>query len=348
MRIIVSISLQLDNIVNKRLIPLAVLTSLFIAPAASASAEKEKLTIYTYSSFASDWGPGPKIEAAFEAACDCDLEFIALDDGVSILNRLRLEGENSNADILLGLDTNLIATAKKTGLLSDHNIDLSNVNLPNGWNDDTFVPFDYGYFAFVYNSEKLSNPPTSLKELVEERNDLKIIYQDPRTSTPGLGLMLWVKSVYGDQASEAWKQLAKKTVTVTKGWSEAYSMFLKGEADMVLSYTTSPAYHMIAEGKNQYMAANFSEGHYMQTEVAAIVKNSKNKKLATQFMLFMLSDGFQSQIATGNWMYPVIDIALPDEFEYLSLPEKSLLFTSEEVAEKNKAWIKEWLISLTD
>jgi ABC-type thiamine transport system substrate-binding protein len=31
-----------------------------------------------------------------------------------------------------------------------------------------------------------------------------------------------------------------KTVTVTKGWSEAYGMFLDGEADMVLSYTTSP------------------------------------------------------------------------------------------------------------
>ena len=36
-------------------------------------------------------------------------------------------------------------------------------------------------------------------------------------------------------------------MTVTKGWSEAYGLFLEGEADMVLSYTTSPAYHLIAE-----------------------------------------------------------------------------------------------------
>lgn len=40
-----------------------------------------------------------------------------------------------------------------------------------------------------------------------------------------------------------------KTVTVTKGWSEAYGLFLKGESDLVLSYTTSPAYHIIAEKK---------------------------------------------------------------------------------------------------
>ena len=72
------------------------------------------------------------------------------------------------------------------------------------------------------------------------RPDIKVIYQDPRTSTPGQGLMLWMKSVYGDEAPTAWAHLAKKTVTVTKGWSEAYGMFLDGEADMVLSYTTSP------------------------------------------------------------------------------------------------------------
>ncbi|WP_411024879.1 thiamine ABC transporter substrate-binding protein, partial [Salmonella sp. s57610] len=92
-------------------------------------------------------------------------------------------------------------------------------------------------------------------------DDLKVIYQDPRTSTPGQGLMLWMKSVYGDDVTGAWQQLAKKTVTVTKGWSEAYSMFLKGESDMVLSYTTSPAYHLIAENDAQYAAAGFSEGH---------------------------------------------------------------------------------------
>jgi len=336
--------------VKKRLSTLISLAALCATPVLASSPVKETLTVYTYSSFASEWGPGPKIEANFEKSCQCDLKFIALDDGVSVLNRLRLEGKNSQADIILGLDDSLMATAKESGLLSEHNIDLSPLNLGSttDWNDNTFVPYDYGYFAFVYNSEKLANPPKSLKELVELRDDIKIIYQDPRTSTPGLGLMLWMKSVYGDEVNDAWAKLAKKTVTVTKGWSEAYSMFLDGEADMVLSYTTSPAYHIIAEGKNQYVAANFSEGHYRQTEVAAIVKSSNNKKLATQFMNFMISDGFQSEVPTGNWMYPVTDVVLPTQFEQLTLPAKSLAFSSEEVAKNRKAWTREWLIALTD
>ncbi|AVF58960.1 thiamine ABC transporter substrate binding subunit [Vibrio diabolicus] len=323
------------------LIALAAITS------TSAFAAENPLTIYTYDSFAADWGPGPKIEQAFEAKCGCDVNFVALDDGVSILNRLRLEGGNSKADIVLGLDNNLMAEAKKTGLLTEHNVDTVNTVLPNGWSDTTFVPYDYGYFAFVYNTEKLANPPKSMKELVETRDDLKVIYQDPRTSTPGQGLMLWMKSIYGDDVTQAWQKLASKTVTVTKGWSEAYSMFLNGESDLVLSYTTSPAYHLIAENDSKFATANFAEGHYMQVEVAAKVKGAKNSELADQFMNFILSDEFQSAMPTGNWMYPVTDVELPKGFETLSVPNKSLSFSADEVAKMRKSWIREWQSALT-
>ena len=325
-------------------------TALAIVAASSFSvsaADTETLTVYTYDSFAADWGPGPTIEAAFEAQCGCDLKLVALDDGVSILNRLRLEGKNAKADVVLGLDNNLMAEAKATELLAQHQVNTDSVTLPGGWNDTTFVPYDFGYFAFVYNKEKVANPPKSLKELVEQRDDLKVIYQDPRTSTPGQGLLLWMKSVYGDEAPQAWKQLAKKTVTVTKGWSEAYSMFLEGESDLVLSYTTSPAYHLIAEKDDRFAAANFSEGHYTQVEVAAKVKNTQHNKLADEFLTFILSDKFQSAMPTGNWMYPVTDVALPEGFDSLTVPNNALSFNSQAISQQRKSWIREWQHALT-
>ena len=45
-----------------------------------------------------------------------------------------------------------------------------------------------------------------------------------------------MQKVYGDQAPEAWQKLAAKTVTVTKGWSEAYGLFLKGKRPGVELY----------------------------------------------------------------------------------------------------------------
>ena len=314
--------------------------STLLAVTTSALAQ-EPLTIYTYDSFASDWGPGPKIKQAFEKECGCQIDFVPLEDGVAILNRLKLEGKHSKADLVIGMDESMLPEARKSQLFADHGVDLAPLALPGGWQDATFLPFDYGYFAFVYDATKLKNPPKSLSELAS-RPDLKIIYEDPRTSTPGQGLLLWVKQTQGDQAAALWQQLAKKTVTVTKGWSEAYGMFLKGEADLVLSYTTSPAYHRLAEQKQQYHAALFDEGHYRQVEVAARLKSTQQPELAERFLKFMLSEQFQSLIPTGNWMYPVTGVALPEGFNQNETPVKTLHLDEAQIASQRKAWLQEW------
>ena len=56
--------------------------------ATAAAAEIPKLTVLTYDSFVSDWGPGPAVEAAFEEICACDLEFVGAGDGAALLARL--------------------------------------------------------------------------------------------------------------------------------------------------------------------------------------------------------------------------------------------------------------------
>lgn len=322
----------------------SVLISVLFLSAAPAVAQ-EKLTVYTYESFTSEWGPGPAVEKAFEAECGCDLEFVSVADGVALLNRVKLEGAATKADIVLGLDTNLTADARASGLFAPSGVDLANVAVPGGWTDDIFVPFDYGYFAVIYDTEALDTPPKSLKDLVEGNPNEKIVIQDPRTSTPGLGLLLWVKSVYGDKAPEAWAKLKERVLTVTPGWSEAYGLFTKGEAPMVLSYTTSPAYHMVAEKTERYQAAPFDEGHYLQIEVAGTTVNGAKNPLAAKFLAFMTGPGFQDFIPETNWMFPAgkMDKPLDPAFDRLVEPAKTLSFSPEEVERNRKAWVDEWL-----
>lgn len=326
----------------------------FLATAAlfamSLAAEaKEALTIYTYDSFISEWGPGAKIKANFEKSCDCVVNYVGLGDGVAMLNRLKLEGTNTKADVVLGLDTNLTAEAAETGLFAEHRQDASKVRTPIPWTDPLFLPFDYAHFAVVYDTEKLAKPPASLKELVEGGGDARIVLEDPRSSTPGLGFLLWMKKVYGDGAADAWKKLKPRILTVAPGWSEAYALFTKGEAPMVLSYTTSPAYHMIAENSARYKAAAFSEGLYLQVEVAGVIKGSPEEELGRQFLAFMLEPGFQDEIPQGNWMLPAGETSapLPEAFNALVKPETTLLYSPEEVARNRRAWIDEWLNSQT-
>lgn len=303
---------------------------------------KPILTVYTYDSFIADWGPGPTIKPAFEQICNCELKLIGLNDGVALLNRLRMEGKNSPADIVLGLDNNLIDLAKKTGLFTESRIDRSQLKLPIKWDNNIFIPYDYGYFAFIYDKTRVTHVPKSLDELINSSQPWKIIYQDPRTSTPGLGLLLWIQKIYGENSAQAWQKMAAKTVTVTKGWSESYGLFLKGESDFVLSYSSSPGFHLLNDKKNNYAAAIFSEGHYLQIEVAAQLATSKQPKLAQQFIQFMLSPTVQKTLPTTNWMYPIIDIPLPKVYQQLAVPKKSLQFNAEDITQHRNHWIYLW------
>ncbi|MBC8036450.1 MAG: thiamine ABC transporter substrate binding subunit [Rhizobiales bacterium] len=330
----------MEDVVKKIIITLFALL-IFAAPAGA----KETLTIYTYDSFVTEWGPGGKIKEAFEKTCDCAIEWVAPGDGVAVLNRLKLEGKNTKADVVLGLDTNLTSEAVATGLFGKHGIDHALAKTPVLWTDDYFMPFDFAHFAVIYDSEAVKQPPASLDELVNGDPQQKIVLQDPRSSTPGLGFLLWMKSVYGDKADEAWAKLKPRILTTAPGWSEAYALFTKGEAPMVLSYTTSPAVHVVLDNIDRYKAAPFAEGHYLQVEVAGLIDASPERALAGKFLQFMMEPGFQDHIPTNNWMWPAGTTSAPPPaaFDALVKPSKTLLYTPEEVAKNRRAWIDEWL-----
>jgi len=318
--------------------------ALICAASAAMAGDKPELHVYTYDSFVTEWGPGPVIEAAFEEVCDCDLVLTGAGDGAALLARLQLEGTRSKADIVLGLDTNLTARAAETGLFAPHGM-TAELDLPVAWDDPNFLPFDWGYFAFVYDQGM--TPPRSFRELAD--SDVSIVIQDPRSSTPGLGLAYWVHAAYGDEAGDIWAGLADNIVTVTKGWSEAYGLFLEGEAEMVLSYTTSPSYHIIAEGDTTRAAAIFEEGHYMQIEVAGKLANTDQPDLADQFLSFMLSDAFQSAIPTTNWMFPAVTPAagLPEGFAAPLKPAQSLILSASEAETVRDTVLAEWQSALS-
>ncbi len=306
---------------------------------------KPTLTVYTYSSFAGKYGPAKTVGERFEAVCSCTVKWVSSEDAGVLLGRLRLEGEGTPADVVVGLDMNLAAEAKALNLFAPHATDVKDLALPISWSDETFIPFDWGYYAFVYDADKLPNPPKSLKELIDNPNGPKVVLQDPRTSAPGLGLLLWMRKVYGDKAGDAWAKLKPRVVTFTKGWSEAYGLFLKGEADMVMSYTTSPAYHIVSEKKTNYKAAAFTEGHYLHVELAGMTRTTKQPELAKQFMAFVLSEPFQSAIPETNWMMPAKNppSGPPAIFKDMVQPSQSLLFTPEEVRQNRSAFTDEWL-----
>ncbi len=310
----------------------------------SFAENKPTLTVYAPDYFTSEWGPGPSIEKAFEEICDCNLKFSPGD----ILPRLILEGLDTKADIVIGLNTDVTKKARETGLFTEHKQNNKALKLPIDWTDKIFLPFDWSYVAFVFD-EKTQQLPKTFEELVNLPEDTKLVIQDPRTSISGLALILWVKSVYGDKAEDFWVRLKPKILTVTKGWSEAYGLFTDGEAQGVLSFTTSPAYHIKIENDNSKKAAIFDEGHYPYFELAAKLAVTKQPELADQFMSFILSDDFQDLIPMTNWSYPSAQPrnAWPEVFSSLPIPKKVQYYDESQAQAISKNAVEEWRRALS-
>ncbi len=308
--------------------------------------DADKLVIYTYDSFASDWGPANAVIPPFEEKYGIEVELKSAGDAGQVLSRVILEKKNPQADIIIGIDNNMLSKA-----LSE---DVLDVYKPAGIDkvadhlifDKSFhvVPFDYGYFAVNYDSSALKNPPASLEDLTKPEYVKSLILMDPRTSSPGLGFLLWTVAVYGDNFPDYWKRLKPSILTITDGWDSGYGLYTAGEAPMVLSYTTSPPYHVEYEETDRYKALIFSEGNYMQIESMGILKGAAHRTNAEKFIEYMLSDDFQNQIPLTNFMMPVTASAeLPASFDYAPVSDKPLLLDTDLIETSLDTWLDEWL-----
>ncbi|MBA7710739.1 Thiamine-binding periplasmic protein [subsurface metagenome] len=317
--------------------------SLFCAPTAEV---EEQLVIYAYDSFVSEWGPAGKVIPKFEEKYGVKVSVLSVGDAGQVVNRAILEKENPKADIVVGIDNNLLARAKEEDILEPYKSP-NLISIPEELIFDktnSVTPFDYSYFAFVYDTQSLETIPRNLEELTLPQYRKKIIVEDPRTSSPGLGFLLWTIAVYGEDYLDYWNRLKTNLLTITEGWDTAYGMFTSGEAPMVLSYTTSPPYHVEYENTHRYQALLFEEGHYLQIEGMGILKGAKHPELAKMFIDFILTEDFQEEIPLTNFMYPVNPKArTPDSFQYAPKPEKTLYLNSEEIQKNQERWIKDWV-----
>lgn len=324
---------------KRKIFPL--LLSLFFALPLGA----ENLTIYTYASFANPkWGAGHKLKALFETSHpQCAIQYVGIDGSQAMFNRLRLEGKKTKADMVIGLNDFMLPHATQSHLFANAP-QLS--EKPALFQQTTFVPFGFAQYAFIYDKNRLKNPPKSLQELVQ-RQDLRIIYPDPRTSVLGQGLVVWFNQTFGENTSQAWKTLAEHTVTITKGWSEAYGAFLKGEADLVLSYHTSPLYHLMNENTDRFVATTFPNGVWQSEYVATLA--GRENACTTAFTQFLLTPSAQKILATTNIMLPVISHIGVEAFDTLrQQAENSNVQFWQGSHQQLQSWIKQWQQALVE
>ncbi len=301
---------------------------------ADASSASREITVYAYDSFTAEWGPGPELIKRFSERTGYTVNLVSCGDAGQVLSRAVLEKKSPRADVLVGLDNNLIDAARKAGILEAYTpagaaAVPANLRLADDW---LLTPYDWGQFAMIFDTQSGIEPPKSLAELADPRFAKKIILMDPRTSTPGTGFLAWTMAAFGKAWPDYWSRLRPNVLTVAPGWDAGYSLFTSGEAPLVISYTTSPAYHVEFEGTDRYRALIFGEGHVSQIEGLGLAKGAKNPAGAKAFIDFMLTDEAQEVLPLTQFMYPVsASVSLPASYAAAPKAPKTLSIPSGEV-----------------
>lgn len=295
----------------------------------SSNQQREnELIVYTYDSFSGEWGSGPQIAKLFQEKTGITVTYVDCGDSAQILSKAIIEKKNPYADVVIGLDNLVWEKAYENDVLQTYKPSNSDVIFDNleeqlggKW---ILTPYDYGYFAFIYNTMAELPVPECLEDLTKPVYKNKIILMDSRTSTMGIGFEQWIHSVYKDSFYDDYmKRLEPSVLTVAPGWSIGYGMFTNGEAPLVLSYVTDTPYHIYNGEGNQFKALFFKDGHIKQVEGAGIIKGAKNLNGAKKFIDFLISEEAQNVLPLTQWMFPANkNVILPEcyneveEFRY--------------------------------
>lgn len=316
--------------------------------ASCTSKKKADLNIYTYSSFAGHYGPGPDLVKIFEQDCHCTVNMIDAGDAGTLLQRLVLE-KNLPADLVVGLDQ--LSLEKAQSVIQWQSIKFEKVKwsplLPDNSKLTEFLPYDYAPLTFIYRKGEIE-PPTQFEDFKKPEYHKSMAFQDPRTSTPGLQMLLWMaKPVEKDQFRGYLKSLMPSVKKLSPSWSASYGYFQQKKVKLVFSYVTSLVYHWKQKNQEMYQGAVFPNGHPVQIEYFGIPKSCRHCDLAKRFAALMLSPQGQKLIAEKNYMLPVTDEVKLDPV-FSRLPKLKILpldYTRSLMAEKN-FYIDQWYAAI--
>jgi thiamine transport system substrate-binding protein len=317
--------------------------------------EASQIRIYASGSFISEWGPGPELKKAFEKKTDLKILFLEMSDPALTLQKLNLNSDMVRADLVLGLDQfDLIRVSDKVKWrnISDYIVlgqTLTSLNKAFLEHEDFlksdfknhFIPYDWSAIAFVKKATTTIDIK-SLEDLLNPEIKSKIAFEDPRTSSPGLQFLMWVaRSFPEDKAISYLQKINDQAHSFSPSWSTAYGLFKNKNADLVLSYVTSPIYHLIEEKDSSYHALNFAAGLPLQIEFVGLLDQCLNCEGALKFLSFIQSHEAQQIIMNKNYMLP-IDKNVVESTAFDTIPVYNFLNYKAYTKEEINKWLKIW------
>jgi len=303
-------------------------------PNTATDATPKEVTLLAYDAFT----PSEGIFDAFTAATGAKVKVVTGGDSGVLVSKAILTAGTPEGDVLWGLDNALLSRAQKAQLLNN------------------YEPVDYGDICVNYDKQWFATHntpiPSSLEDLVLPAYKGLLVTQDPVASSPGFGFLLGTVAHFGyDDWQDYWTSLKTNGVHIAPDWTTAYSIDFSGSSGrgkypLVVSYGSSPPAEVLYSEKpiNTPPTAVIASTCFRQTEYVGALRGTRNPKLATQLISYLLDVPFQESMPLSLFVFPTNqEASLPDLFTKFAVAPKNPLTLDPADIEKNRdAWLSTW------
>ena len=311
------------DMTSNRIQPMAALIVLAAMGAAGTAFAEGEVNLYSSRHYDTD----ERLYSDFEEATGITINRIE-GNADELIARMRAEGQNSPADVLLTVDTSRLERAKQAELLQPVESDVLEARIPDYLQDADNQWFGFSQRARIlfYDKADVATPPQTYADLV--KSDYKgMICIRSSTNVYMQTLLAAIIEHEGEDAARDWAAgvVANFARDPQGGDTDQLRGIVSGECDIAMSntYYFSRALRTEVDGLSGAIDGigwvfpdQNGNGAHMNLSGAGVAKYSPNRDNAVRFLEYLASDQAQVYFSAGNDEYPAVDgVALSPSVE---------------------------------
>lgn len=239
--------------------------------------------------------------------------------GDEMITRMKAEGRNSPADVLITVDTSRLERAKNAGILQSIDSDVLEERVPSNLQDSDNQWFGFSQRARIifYDKTDVANPPRDYLSLADPQYAGMVCHRSS-SNVYSQTLLSAIIENHGAEKAKAWADgiVTNFAREPQGGDTDQLRALVSGECDISVSntYYFARALRTDVKGLSQEVLPNIgwifpaqnAEGAHMNLSGAGVAAHAPNRENAIKFLEYLSSDSAQAYFSGGNDEFPAV------------------------------------------
>ena len=298
---------------RKTLLLPSVLAIAVTAAISSAQAEGE-LNLYSSRHYDTD----ERLYADFEEKTGIKINRIE-DSADVLIERMKAEGANSPADVLITVDAGRIYRAEEADLFQPIESEILVERIPENLRDPEGQWYGFSQRArlIFYNKDEVADPPKSYADLADPKYKGQVCARSS-SNIYMISLLASIIANEGEEAAQAWAQGLKDNLAREPegGDTDQLRAIVSGQCDIVIANSYYFARALASDvdgltGSTDKIGIVFpnqeTTGTHVNISGAGVTAHAPNRENAIAFLEYLAGDSAQAYFADGNNEFPAVE-----------------------------------------